>query len=165
MTNQKCAVIISGFPGVGKTVLHEERHDGQCFNDQGRYTIYDVETIASDPQSRGYWQTAEELTQKEDAVVLVVASEYSHRMMLSLGWRFVCVYPSLDLKDESLKRYFDRNGPDATWNVMGRDWEEKIEELDVGYNEACTDLELMAGEFLADVLRDILAGVEDGTLF
>lgn len=162
MGNQKCAVIISGFPGVGKTALHGLNHDGSSINPQGRYAIYDVQTTAEDREG-DYWQVAEELVREEQgAVVLVTASGDSHRRLLARGWRFVCVYPGVDLKDEYLRRYFDRVGIDSTWRALHRNWERWIQELGVGSDGACTDWELAAGEDLEDVLPLILAGVEDG---
>lgn len=162
MANQKCAVIISCFPGVGNTALHGVNYDGGCINPEGKYTIYDVETMTGDPSSENYWQVAEELAQEEDAVVLVTASGDSHRRLLSRGLRFVCVYPGVGIKDEYMRQYFDRAGLDKTWRTLYRYWEERIEELEVESNEACTDWELTAGEDLEDVLPYILAGVWDG---
>lgn len=162
MANQKCAVIISCFLGVGKSAHHGLHHDGSNINPQGKYTIHDVETMAQDPESEEYWQIVETLTQEEDAVVLVTASGDSHRRLLSRGWRFVCVYPGVGIKDEYLRQYFDRAGIDRIWISLYRYWEETIEELQVGPDEACTYCELAAGEDLEDVLADILAGVEDG---
>lgn len=162
MAKQKCAVIISCFPGVGNTALHGVNYDGGCINPEGKYTIYDIETMAGDPSSENYWQVVEDLAQEEDAVVLVAASGDSHRRLLSCGLRFVCAYPGVDIKDEYMRQYFDRAGLDKTWRTLYRYWEEKIEELEVESNEACTDWEPRAGEDLEDVLPYILAGIWDG---
>ncbi|KAG6364569.1 hypothetical protein INS49_006171 [Diaporthe citri] len=162
MTNQKCAVIISCFPGVGKTALPGLSHDGSFVNPEGKYAIYDVETMAQDPKSEEYWQTIETLAQEEDAVVLVAASGDAHRQLLSRGLRFVCVHPGVDIKDEYLRRYFDRAGIDRTWISLYRYWQEKIEELQVRSDGACMYLELTAGEDLEDMLPYIPAGVEEG---
>lgn len=166
MANQKCAVIISGFPGVGKTSLHGLSHDGSRISPHGKYTIYDVEAMAGDPTDEQYWRTADALAQEPGAVVLVTASGDSHRRLLSRGRRFVCVRPGADLRDEYMRRYFDRYydrfGMSESWESMYRYWEQKIGELGVGSDELCTDWELEAGEDLEDVLPYILAGVEDG---
>lgn len=164
MANHKCAVIISCFPGLGKSALHGLNHDGSCTDPQGKYTIYDVGTMAQDQDSEEYWQTVEALAQEEDAVVLVAASGDGQRRLLSSGWHFVCVYPGVDIKDVYLRQYFDRVGIDKTWISLYRYWKEKIEELEIGSDEACTYCELAAGEDLEDVLPCILAGVEDGAL-
>lgn len=164
MADQKCAVIISGFPGVGKSALHGLKHDGSCINPDGKYAIHDAGTTAGDPKGEDYWQVVEDLSQEPDAVVLVTASADSHSRLLSRGLRFVCVHPGLDLKDEYMRRYFDRFGLDATWRSLYRYWEERIRELEVSSDGACTDLELAAGEDLEDLLPDILAAVEDGVL-
>lgn len=162
MANQKCAVIISCFPGARNTALHGMNYDGGNINPEGKYTIYDAGKIAGDPESEEYWQVAEELAQEKDAVVLVAASGDSHRRLLSRGLRFVCVHPGVDIKDEYMRMYFDRAGLDKTWRTLYRYWEEKIEELEVESNEACTDWELRAGEDLEGVLPYVLAGVWDG---
>lgn len=162
MTNQKCAVIISCFPGVNKTALHGLSHDGSSIDPQGKYTIHDAETIAQDPESKEYWRVVKMLAQEKDAVVLITASGDAHRRLLSQGWRFVCVRPGVDIKDVYLRQYFDRAAIDKTWISLYRYWEEKLEELGIGSDEACTDCELAAGEDLEDVLPYILAGVEEG---
>lgn len=165
MAKQKCAVIISCFPGVSKTALPGLNHDGSSINPEGKYTIYDVETMAQDdPESEEYWEIVETLAQEEDAVVLVAASGDAHRWLLSRGLRFVCVRPGVDIKDEYMRRYFDRVGIDATWRSLYRYWEEKIEELGVGSEEEWMDYELVAGEDLEDALPYILAGVEEGAI-
>ena len=66
------------------------------------------------------------------------------------GIEFTLVYPDKSIKDEYIQRYIDRGSPDSFINLLTKNWELWIDELD---NQiGCDKIKLKEGEYLSDVL-------------
>ena len=85
------------------------------------------------------------------AEVKMVSSHKEVRdALVENGIEFTLVYPDISIKDEYIQRYIDRGSPDSFINLLRKNFELWIDELD---NQiGCDKIKLKEGEYLSDVL-------------
>lgn len=66
------------------------------------------------------------------------------------GIPFVLVYPNKDIKDEYIQRYKDRGNNDAFVELLTKNWDNWMEEMD--NQEGCYKVKLDSGQYLTDVI-------------
>lgn len=116
----KDTIIISGFPGVGKSFLGEGNDDFIDL-DSSRYTGEDR------------WQRYKERI--EDALgiykhIFVSSHQETRDILNELGLKYYVVYPDKNLKEEYLKRYKERKSPDEFIELMDRNFETFIDSIE-----------------------------------
>jgi hypothetical protein len=62
----------------------------------------------------------------------------------------VLVYPERDIKDEYIQRYKDRGNNDAFVDLLNKNWDNWMDEMDD--QEGCQKVTLSSGQYLADVI-------------
>lgn len=138
--------IISGFPGIGKSWLKT--------NSNLRVSDSDSSQWSKDGFPANYLAHIQALYLAGNTDIILVSSHDAVRQgLVDLGLTYILVYPSIDCKQEYLKRYADRGSPQAFIDMMDKNWESFIEGC--ANQEACHKIELQAGEFLSD--SDILS--------
>ena len=66
------------------------------------------------------------------------------------GIKFTLVYPDISIKDEYIQRYIDRGSPEPFINLLTKNWELWIGELNTQIG--CNKIKLKEGQYLSDVL-------------
>jgi hypothetical protein len=59
------------------------------------------------------------------------------------------VYPNRDIKDEYIQRYKDRGNNDAFVDLLDKNWDNWMDEMD--NQEGCYKVKLNSGQYLTDV--------------
>lgn len=134
--------LISAFPGCGKSHYYK--------NTTGK-TILDSDssTFNKSDFPQNYINHIKENIGKVD--VILISSHKEVRDALSEnGIYYTLVYPKLDLKDEYIKRYKKRGSDVNFINLLEKNWNLWITELDE--QTGCDRIKLNSGEYLSDVI-------------
>ena len=70
--------------------------------------------------------------------------------LLKKGIPYVLVYPNRDIKDEYIQRYRDRGNNDSFVDLLDKNWENWMDEMD--NQEGCHKVKLNSRQYLADVI-------------
>src|SRR5689334_21983108 len=105
----KRAVIVSGFPGIGKTSLFQNPNDRNIVDsDSTPYSWKDAGKRERNPDwPANYIADLESKVVGKDAVLVSTHKEVRDALVAT-GLPFTLVYPSLEMKDEYIQRYIDR---------------------------------------------------------
>lgn len=144
----KGPVIISGFPGIGKSALCHLK--GLVCSDS------DSSQFPKDEFPGNYIAHIREIAPKND--VTLVSSHFEVRDELEeQGFNFVLVYPTADQKDDYMLRYLNRGSPKAFLDLMYANWDKFLESC--AKQQGCLHVVLQPGQYLSDVIDDIVYGV------
>lgn len=145
----KGPVIISGFPGIGKSALCNLK--GLVCSDS------DSSQFPKDEFPANYIAHIREIAPKND--VTLVSSHFEVRDELEeQGFNFVLVYPTADQKDDYMLRYMNRGSPKAFLDLMYTNWDKFLESC--AQQQGCLHVVLQPGQYLSDVIDDIVYGVQ-----
>lgn len=145
MQDFKQNVIVSGFPGVGKTELKKMiiSHD----SDSSSFS-WSSPGIRNPEFPSNYIEHIKELI----GIVLVSSHVDVRNSLAENKIRYNLVYPSLDCKEEYLKRYFHRGSPEAFIQLLDKNWNDWITALQEDKN-ASKHIVLNSGEYLTDKIH------------
>lgn len=154
------AIIVSGFPGVGKSVSSK---NGERFLDSDsinfswmkdkdeNFVLDDNHNKIRNPDfPQNYIEHIKDNLKKAD-IIFVSSHESVRQALVDAGLPFVLVYPSRDLKDEYLKRYEGRGSPATFTKMMSNRWDDFLDQL--GNQAGCRHLVLQKGEYLGNMLH------------
>lgn len=147
-------LVISGFPGVGKSWL---------FGNPNGLTVADsdssnfswanaAEKIRHPEWPSNYIQHIREKRDETDIIFVSTHKEVRDAMVVA-AIPFILVYPSPDMKEEYIKRYVDRGNAPGFVHLLEQNYETWIAELQAQTN--CTHVVLGPGQYLADVLSQV----------
>lgn len=130
------AVVIAGFPGVGKTYAAEH-------SEEWGFKIVDLETqdflweegedgkIHKNPNyPKNYYDKLHELLESGQDVDVILVDTKSEILdqLKKHNIRFVTVYPKTECKEEYLRRYIRASKPFPFVDTMNENWEAHMEE-------------------------------------
>lgn len=134
--------VISGFPGVGKSTVFNNREDY-------RYPILDSDSSTFDKSEFPLNYLAHILQETNKGNVILCSSHDTVRQALfDNAVPFHLVYPHRSLKMEYLSRYTERGSPEAFVSLMYSKWDEFIDGCES--QKGCTKSILLSGQFLSD---------------
>ncbi len=87
-------------------------------------------------------------------LLLVSSHDVVRTALVEAGIPFTLVYPSLDMKDEYIQRYIQRGNNESFVALLEANYEKWITELMA--QQGCTHVVLKSGEYLSDVLNQLL---------
>ena len=147
MAAKKDTLIISGFPGVGKTSLYNRKYEDLIILDS------DSSTFDKEDFPENYIKHIKENIGKVD--IILVSSHKDVRLALdSNKIKYILIYPNLSLKDEYLERYRLRGSVQSFIDLISKNWELWIKEIvEHEHSEYLTKIELESGEFATDFLQ------------
>jgi hypothetical protein len=82
--------------------------------------------------------------------ILVSSHKDVRDALLKKGIPYVLVYPERDIKDEYIQRYKDRGNNDAFVDLLNKNWDNWMDEMD--NQEGCQKVTLSSGQYLADLI-------------
>lgn len=140
LKNRKEAVLLSAFPGTGKSYLYE--------NNEG-LTILDSDSSTFDKEGfpQNYIEHIKENLNKAH-IIMISSHEEVREALLENDLYFVVAYPSIDLKDEYIERYKNRGNEDSFVELLNNNWENWITEIES--DDRFKKIKLSEGEFLSD---------------
>lgn len=142
-------MIISGFPGIGKTHFYNNYPQRNTVDsDSSKFSwIRDGERHPDFPQN--YMENIRRM--KEITEYVFVSSHKEVRdALVEAGFHFTLVYPDFAHKGEYLERFYERGSPESFVRLIDKNWENFLVELDE--QEGCDKIVLGAGQYLSDVL-------------
>jgi hypothetical protein len=140
--------VYSAFPGVGKTTY---------FNTTDR-NVLDSDSSKFDKKHfpDNYIEHIERNIQDPKVDKILVSSHKDVRdALLKKGIPFVLVYPNRDIKDEYIQRYKDRGNNDAFVDLLEKNWDNWMDEMDqmeAPKGQTLYKVKLGKGQYLADVI-------------
>jgi hypothetical protein len=119
----KKTVIISAFPGMGKSVAYMQLKD--------KIKILDSDSSKFDKTDfpKNYIEHMKENMGEAD-IIFVSSHESVREAMIENGIRFICYYPSKDRKKEFLKNYKDRGNNEKFIKFLTDNFDKFIDEID-----------------------------------
>lgn len=141
------SLIISAFPGVGKSFLFKESSNDYLISDS------DSSKFPKDEFPENYIDHIKSLIGEKD-IILVSSHEEVRNALRADGIDFILVYPSLNCKGEYIKRYIERGSPNSFVTMMIENWEKFINQCK---NQlGCKKYELEPEEYLSDIIPQII---------
>ena len=140
--------VYSAFPGVGKTTY---------FNTTDR-NVLDSDSSKFDKKHfpANYIEHIERNIQDPKVDKILVSSHKDVRdALLKKGIPFVLVYPNREIKDEYIQRYKDRGNNDAFVDLLEKNWDNWMDEMDqmeAPQGQTLYKVKLGPGQYLADVI-------------
>jgi adenylate kinase family enzyme len=160
------AVLICGFPGVGKSTL---------VSSPDNYTLLDSDSSSFSWSNRAKRERNADWPQnylnninanRFGADGILISSHKEVRdALVKAGMKFALVYPSLAMRDEYLGRYIARGNDPQFVELLKANYDTWIRELMV--QEGCDHVVLQPGQYLSDVISSIVKSsqpLENNTL-
>lgn len=150
------AMVICGFPGVGKTSAANNRTNICDAESSGFSWVFDPEK-PNKPRERN-----PEFPNNYGAYIAKLASPYGYDVVLASshkgvreeldrrGIDYVIVVPEKNAKDAYMKRYIERGSNAEFVNLLYENWEAWLDEIENNGKHAV--IHLAASEYLSDFL-------------
>lgn len=136
--------VVSAFPGTGKTYY--------CNNKAN--TVLDSDSSKFDKQyfPINYIEHIQKSLLGESISRIFVSSHKIVRdALVNNNIYFLLIYPNIELKNEYIQRYKNRNNTTEFISLLENNWETWIDELD---NQiGCSKLKLKSEEFISDIFN------------
>jgi hypothetical protein len=135
--------VYSAFPGTGKTTYFNETDKVVLDSDSSKF---DKKHFPSN-----YIEHIKNNLQYDTVDKILVSSHKDVRdEMVKQGIPFVLVYPERELKNEYIKRYKDRGNNDSFVDLLNKNWDNWMDEMD--NQKGCYKVKLKSGQYLSDVI-------------
>lgn len=151
----KMAVVVCGFPGVGKTSLFFAENELTILDsDSTNFSWSDETKTQRNPEwPQNYIAHIQDAKDSSD-LVLVSSHDVVRTALAEAGIPFILVYPSLDMKAEYIQRYIQRGSNESFIALLEANYEKWITELMA--QQGCTHMVLQSGQYLSDILNQLL---------
>ena len=141
--DKKSTILISAFPGVGKSYLFKNLKDYKILDS-------DSSTFDKDLFPGNYIDHVKQNIGVVD-IIMISTHDVVRQQLEENGLFFVLVYPDISLKDEYIGRYNERGNDDNFIKILGENWENWI--TDIEKQKGCLKIKLQSGEFLGDFIK------------
>lgn len=136
------AIVLSGFPGIGKSSAFKQFPDSMADSDSSKFP--------KEGFPANYIEHIQGLlTQKK--YILVSSHQEVRDAMRAAGIAFTCVFPDRSCKDEYMERYKERGSPEGFLNLLDKQWDNFIDGCEAEPNQ----IKMHPGAYLTDVLQFI----------
>jgi len=159
---QQRALVLSAFPGTGKTTLFETV-EGFKKPDSSEKPSYIPVILDSDSSKFSWIRPGERHPDfpnnyiehiKENLATADVILTSTHKVvrdaLREAGINFTIVFPLTNCKEHYLQRYIDRGSPESFVNLMDNNWDNFIAELEEDPNPE--KLRLVENHFIKDLM-------------
>lgn len=154
--------VISGFPGIGKTVVHQHASDyGWRIIDSDSSTFSWAREGIRNPKFPANYMNHIKGNIGFARLIMVSSHDVVREALMANDIHYTLIYPSIELKDEYLQRYRDRHNSEAFLSFIDHNWEKFIADIEAETWPRLVKLE--RGQYLADVLESIgIMRMKDG---
>lgn len=152
----KKTIIISGFPGIGKSCLFRQNR-GLIVLDSDSSNFSWISNGVRNPEfPKNYIEHVKDNIGQAH-IILVSSHKVVRDALRENGIEYVLVYPDKSLKDEYVRRYIDRGSDDAFVKMIENNWTTFIEEIESEVFP--TKRTLKSGEYLTNVVKEFVYSV------
>lgn len=147
------AVVISAFPGTGKSYTTKSEHFKELIildSDSSNFSWADDEHTQRHPDfPNNYMDHIEENLDKAD-IIFVSSHKAVRDAMKARGIKFQLVYPERFMKEVYMNNYHNRGNTDAFINVLNDNWDNWLDEMEAETCEA--KYKLGISQYMMDVI-------------
>ena len=149
------AIVICGFPGVGKTCVANNRTNILDAESSAFSWTFDPEnTEVRERNSAFPLNYIEYIRGNMEKYDIILASSHKavREALTAEGIPYIIVAPYVTLKNEYLKRYLQRGSDIEFIELLNEKWCDFVDDI---YRDGAPVIWLGAGEYLSDVLGEI----------
>ncbi|MCQ2740198.1 MAG: hypothetical protein MJ237_08255 [bacterium] len=167
-------LVISGFPGIGKTTSAQQHLEGTVIDSDSsnfswlRDANGNIQTDANGVKIRhpefpnNYMKHIEGAIEDKADIVFVSSHDNVREALNKAKIPHILVYPSYDMKEEMIQRYIDRGSPKSFIDLIRNNWDNFINGM---RKDPCPNkIELKAGQYLSDTLEAIKTMAKKGMI-
>lgn len=145
-------MIISGFPGIGKTYYYNTVANKVADSDSSKFSWL-KEGIRHPEFPQNYIDHIKMLLIGRYDFIFVSSHKVVRDALVSNGLEFTLAFPESHLKDEYLQRFELRGNEESFIRMIDDSWDLFMSELES--QEDCRIIRLKSGEYLSDVLEQV----------
>lgn len=146
--------VISGFPGVGKSVIHRRASEyGWRIIDSDSSMFSWVREGIRNPEFPDNYMTHITGNIGFARYIMISSHDVVREALRDRGIDYTLVYPDVSLKDEYMERYRQRGNSRAFLGFIDTNWGKFISDIEQETYPKLVKLE--SGQFLADVLEAV----------
>lgn len=142
--------IVSGFPGVGKT-YYKKHAKGKVLDSDSSKFSWAKKGVRNPDFPQNYMAYIKEYISKVD-VIMVSSHKVVRDALVEAGIKFTLAYPYRGLKAEYLFRYKNRGNDQAFIDMMNKNWNKFIDELEK--QPGCKTIRLSHHVYLVDYFNE-----------
>lgn len=147
----KETLVISGFPGVGKSYLTKINEKMIVLDSDSSLFSWIKDGVRNPNFPSNYIEHIKENIGYADNI-FVSSHDVVREVLESNNIDYLLVYPSVELKDEYIQRYRERNSDEKFIKFIETNWEQFI--FDIEKETFPTLIKLQSGQYLRDVLEE-----------
>jgi hypothetical protein len=152
LIKQYKAKVISGFPGVGKSFLFNDKSDFVVLDSDSSMFSWISEGVRNPDFPNNYMKHIEENLSEAD-YIFVSSHDVVREALRNYHIAYTLVYPSIELKDEYIQRYKDRENNKKFISFIDSNWENFINDIEKEWFPR--KIKLKSGQYLSDVVEMI----------
>lgn len=151
------AIVIAGFPGIGKSFLFKHKNIKAADSDSSLFSWVTVDGVRKrNPDfPKNYIEHIQKASRKND-VVLVSTHADVRKALDAAGICYALVYPEQSCKQEYIDRYVGRDSPETFCKMMSEKFNDFVAECMDHSSPEAHHYQLKKHQFLSTVLDDIL---------
>ena len=136
-------IVVSGFPGIGKTYVFEHNTTGM--------NILDSDSSKFDKAffPANYIEHIKSNIGKVD-IIFVSSHDVVRDALVAEGISFVLIHPDVSIKDEYIQRYIQRGSMSTFVELLDKNWDTWVGQLDK--QTGCMRIPLQSGQYLSDFI-------------
>lgn len=146
------STIICGFSGIGKTTAEQKHRQILDMESSGYSNVFENGFVVSRNKDfpKNYIDKLEELIKNDEAYYYLLSCHEEVRNELKArGWQYIIVLPTIEQKNEYLKRWLKRGSPIEFIKSMNDRWEDMIKSCE---EDEAPKIYLDEHEYLSDIL-------------
>lgn len=143
------ALVVSAFPGTGKSYIFKHPNGLKVLDSDSSGFSWKEKGVRNPDFPKNYIDHIEENLDKCD-VIMVSSHKDVRKGLVDAGIEFTLAFPTLDCKEEYLKRYKERGNEQSFIDMMDANWDKFIAECCAQGD--CKKVRLTQGQYLKDVL-------------
>ena len=127
-------IVISAFPGTGKTYCAENFHKIMDYRPPIAFIDFDSSAFSGPNFPNNYLDAIQKITEQPNKVTTVLFTSSHKEVRDGLSKRnmiFIFAYPSKQLKSEYLRRYKERGSSDTFINKIDYLWDTWLDEINL----------------------------------
>lgn len=153
--NKKSALIISGFPGIGKSYFFNlMKNSGKKILDSDSSLFSWIEKGVRHPDFPQNYINHIKKNMYDADIILVSSHKIVRDALVDNNIYFTLIYPDRSIKNEYINRYKSRGSDDSFVKLLEKNWDNFIDDCE--NQENCDKIIIKSGEYLCDKINELI---------